>query len=493
MDDKRAIKRLGLIMGVYVVVFGWMTVERHWRGKTSIFDLGIFDQAVYLMSQGDSFFLTTRGLHIQADHFQPILYLVAPVYLLWSSPVALLLFQTVVIALGAYPVYLVSRHHGLSGHWALLLSGAYLAQPIVMFLNRFDFHPVAVMMTSLMFAVAFVELDKPVHYACAIVLALGCTEAAGFTVIALAVTVFMIRGFRWGAATMGLGLLGLVVARGTLDYFNGEVSSPYKLLYSDFGDSELEVLYHLLSQPLDSLTQLATAANAQYLFYLFAPLVFLPLIRPERLIPLVPVLLGNLLSWRESQHRIENQYGAGIAPFLMWAAIVAWAQLRDRKVAERWLGGFLGLGILLSLFFGPVGPNKLRRLGPRQDVQKFLTQISPTDRLSTDLFLGSKVAQREQIFLFPNPFVRVAWGNDAPALLHQTVREYRPLTRGMVRRGLESTNIDKIFLGTEQRLGFFPLREVDDWLCRQEIGRSASFRLVEEDRSTRLWERVRRP
>ncbi|MFA5505321.1 MAG: DUF2079 domain-containing protein [Vulcanimicrobiota bacterium] len=480
MSEKRAYKLLALLMGLYTAAFSWLALERHWRMQTSIFDLGIFDQALYLLTQDDSLFLTTRGLHVHGDHFHPILLLFAPLYLLSPSVTTLLVLQTLVIAAGAYPAYRLARHHGLEARWSLVVAGVYLAHPAVGFLNRFDFHPVAVMAPALLFAVLYLEEAKPIPYTLALLATLACTEAAGFTVIALAVTALWVRDKRWFLGTFTLGALGIVVAKYWLRYFNHDQSSPYAMLYTNYGTSEAEVALHLLSQPLNTVASLSTPLNFEYLFYLFGPVLFLPLLAPDRLLPILPVLLGNLLSWRYSQHRIENHYGAALAPILIWAAVVGWKRLQTRGVSEKVLGTLLSVAFLSCVYFGPLGVKHRSRLNPRASLENVKQQVHPDDVVVADNALGGHFSQRERLFLFPNPFVRVAWGNTSGSLVQQSSNEYRPVSRGAVRRGLEAVSLDCIVLPIDSEMrSDFPLLPGDSSMIRAEVERSPLWEKVE--------------
>ncbi len=492
MGDKRYTYLLCALIATYSLVYSLLAVERYDHLLTSIFDLGIFDQAVYLLSRDEAPFLSTRGLHVQADHFQPILWLVAPLYLIWSSPLTLLVFQTVVVAIGAYPVFRLAEHHGLAPKWSLLMSAAYLAQPAVTFLNRFEFHPVGIMMTALVFAVLYLETDSPVKYGLALVVALACTEAAGFTLIALAFSAFFVRNWRWSVATFLGGVCGLVVSRLSLHHYSNGRPSPYFALYTDYGNNEKEVLLHLLTEPINTICELSTFINWEYLFYLFSPLVFLPLLRPDRLVPMLPTLLGNLLSWRYSQHRIEYHYGAALAPFLIWAAVLGWVFLSERKVPEKLLGALLLLALSLATFFGPLGPNHGAFLVEEEaDLSSLSGKISATESLTADCALGSHFSQRNELYLFPNPFLPAAWGNCSSPLFEQANAEYSPFTRGAVRRGLENSHVQTILLAKPDWRSDFPLRAGDSEFCRHQTLRSSRYQLVEESEFTYLLRRAK--
>jgi uncharacterized membrane protein len=482
MDEKRTRYLLfGLIL-FYTLFFGLYTLARHHRFMTSTFDLGIFDQALYLIRNGESLFLHTRGLHVQADHFHPILYLIAPFYLFFPSAKALLFLQTFVIGLGAYPAYQLARHHGLKPQWSLAMALAYLLHPTVGSLNAFDFHPVAVMMTAFMFAVYYLEIGSPIGYAVALVLALSCTEAAGFTVVALAVSAFFIRDYKWALPTFLGGAVALVVSRLWLRYFNHGRTTPYSALYTDYGRNEVDVVGYLLTSPLEAISRLSTPLNWDYMYLLFVPLLLLPLLSPERLLPLVPTLLGNLLSWRPSQHTIYFHYGAALAPFLVWAAIAGWARLRKKGCPDILLGFLLICGTCLSFNNGPIREqSRWYYMRNGYEVRTVLDTIGDDESVVSDCALGSHLSQRQELYLFPNPFLSIAWGSGAPSLFEQASVEYTPISRGLLRRGMESNHPDVVVLAKPGLRNVFPLEDVDSEFCRQQVIRSAHYELKGED------------
>ena len=98
---------VGLLIAAYIAFFGTLTVRQHDAFETTAFDLGNVDQAVWNTRHGRFFAMTNiEGLENRlGTHVEPILLPVSLLYFAWSDPRALLLLQTVVIALGAWAVY----------------------------------------------------------------------------------------------------------------------------------------------------------------------------------------------------------------------------------------------------------------------------------------------------------------------------------------------------------------------------------------------------
>ena len=107
---------------IYLLVVGGLVCQRYAEGLNSTFDLGIHDQACWLVYHGINPFLSSRGLQVQADHFSPMAYLLAPLYFFWNDPRMLLLVQTLVLGSGSIPVYLLARRRLKSRGLAVLMS-----------------------------------------------------------------------------------------------------------------------------------------------------------------------------------------------------------------------------------------------------------------------------------------------------------------------------------------------------------------------------------
>jgi Predicted membrane protein (DUF2079) len=120
---------LGVTVALFVAAFVRSTWTAHARFGTYGFDLGIYDQATWLLSRGRAPFVTVRGLDLLGEHAAYVLALVAPLYRLWADPRLLLALQVLFLALPALVVYRLGWRH--LGHPAagLAVAVAYLAYP----------------------------------------------------------------------------------------------------------------------------------------------------------------------------------------------------------------------------------------------------------------------------------------------------------------------------------------------------------------------------
>lgn len=464
-----AVRVVALVAALYALLMSAMSLSRAGQGRAGTYDLGIHDQAVWLVAQGLNPFMTSRGLQVQADHFSPIAYFLAPVYWLWDDARALLVLQSFWLAAGAFPVYLLARKYLRSRGLAQGLAVLYLCQPGLMFANQFDFHFSTLLFTPLLWACYALEArDSRVYYV-ALLTGLACSETAPFSLIGLLPLVWQRRGWRHALATLVLALSFLGFSHQWIRWHNLGQSTQYAQLYSEYGGQSGGVVGHLLRHPVDSLNKLNTELNRKYLLEIFAPVAFVPWLAPLEMVPATPVMLGNLLSWRESQHTIRYHYTAGILPFVMWATCLAWGRL-ERRMSVRKCSWLLVLACLIGLGVGPLHPEEWypHEKHRRQALTDLRQLIPPEASISIDNTLGATLSHRQQAYLFPNPIQRAAWGNRPQALVDQSVMGLNPLSPGAVRRSLEQCTVDYI-ISEPGAPGDFPLLRPDRTYLLSEI------------------------
>ena len=463
---------------IYVLVVGGLLMQRYAEGLNATFDLGIHDQACWLVYHGLNPYLSSRGLQVQADHFSPMACLLAPLYLIWDDPRMLLWVQTLVLGSGAIPVYLIARRRVQSRGLALLLACLYLCQPCLMFANFFDFHFTTLLSTPLLWACYGLEANDRRAYYAGLLTALCCSETAPMSMVGLIPLAWLRSGWRRALLTLLIAFCGLAVSLNSVRWHNNGVATQYTNLYSHWGKSGKDVVVNLLSHPLKAAWELNTHDNREYLLQIFGPAAFTPLAAPLELLPAAPVLAGNLLSWRESQHTIRYHYMVGILPFLMWSACVGAARL-EKRLPLRPLGWLLVAACIVGLLVGPLHPEEwppsmAARRQALLDVQEI---VSPSASLSVENSLGGVLSHRRDAYLFPNPFETAAWGSRRQALVDQSCVGLDPLMPGAWRRSLSRQPVDYI-VTDPGALGGFPFIPPDRAYFLGETCASPDYGLI---------------
>ncbi len=178
-------------MATWTAVLFGIAYDRYHEFREGRFDLGNMVQAVWSTTQGRVLEISEGSTGEQMTrlgaHVDPFLVLLAPVWMVWSSPLALALAQILVVSLGALPVFWLGRRHLGSETAAGLLALGYLAYPWTATSAIGAIHPVTFAIPLLLFCVWFLDTDRLLPFALFAVLAMSTGELMGLPVAALGV------------------------------------------------------------------------------------------------------------------------------------------------------------------------------------------------------------------------------------------------------------------------------------------------------------------
>jgi uncharacterized membrane protein len=344
---------LGLVV-VYVLLFGALSLIRHWSFHSTGLDLGVFDQVVWNTSQG-RFMESTLSLDrcvphsFFGDHFSPILLALVPLYWLAPHPETLLVVQTVALALGAWPLYLLARRLLSRGIERLIWILAYVLMAPLSFITLYDFHEVALAVLPLGFAMYFLVSRRTIPLLIALLAAFTVKE--DMALIGVGFGVALAFQGRWRSAAVvasGSAAVFVVTLTVIIPAFAG---GPYQYLgrYASLGGSELEIARTLLLDPLRVLAVLfqgEVGSKVVFVLSLFGPGALLALRSRWAVVPSLVPLGYLLLSNYGGEHTLHNQYGAPIIPLAIGASIVGF-----RRASPRWRPNLTVAVLMASVFF----------------------------------------------------------------------------------------------------------------------------------------------
>jgi uncharacterized membrane protein len=388
----------------YAILLSLASIDRHERFETGGYDLGIFDQGVWLLGQGLRPFSTIRGRDLLADHFQPALVLLAPLGALEITPAALLVLQSVLLAAAAPPLYSLARYHLAAPKLALAVALLWLASPLTQWANLFDFHP---------------ETAVPVLLVLA-ALQLSHRRTGRFIALAVAASLFKedisLVFVAWGIllALQGQGRLGLVLAAGgalwfglatqvVIPAFGGNLDYYSARFGGDRGSSLGAVLLSFVGHPLRTIEDVSVPANAKVLLVLVLASGGLALFAPALLLPALPAVSANLLSAYSYQHELQFHY------HLIPAAVFAIASAEGAGVLQR-RGGRLTRTAAALLTAGAFAPSprsdpRARSCARDQAARERALALIPRDAPTAAApLLVPHLAHRHDIYQLPEPF-----------------------------------------------------------------------------------------
>ena len=406
---------IGLI-GLYILIIGGLALARHNALRSHAYDLGIFAQVLWNTSRGHLFQNTVMVEHAEnllGQHFAPIFLLMVPIYWVWPDPRALLILQTVALALGALPLYWLARLKTGSRIAAILIAAAYLVAPAVHYVNFYDFHEIALVTPMLFFAVWFLETGRIRWLLAVLGFALLCREEVGFIVAAFGLALLVRRHWIAGVASivMGLGWTWAAVAH-IIPYFQEATNYYFVVRYRPLGTTVADILTTVLTRPAFVLEYLTTGPRAfdrtAFLVRLAVPVGGLAILAPGILLLAAPTLGYLLLSDYREQYDIRSQYSAPIIPILFAATAVAIGRVSRRTTASIGIAGFvLVASLAATVQYGgtPIG----RRHDPHQFAMSdharlgysVMARIPAGASVSTQSPFIPHLANRRELYHFP--------------------------------------------------------------------------------------------
>ena len=323
-----------LMIVVTTIVLFTASSARHALFQSTAFDLAIFDQAIYLISQNQTPFSSLMAINIWGDHAAFIFYPLALLYKIYPDVHWLLLVQAVSLALGAWPSWSLARQAGLNNSISWAIACIYLLYPLIFNVNLFDFHPEVIALPALLAAILAARLNKTLWFCVAIVLVLSCKAVLSLTVAAMGLWLLCFdkkRNCGLIALFLGAGWF-LVATQAVIPYFNQGREHAGIGRYQYLGNSVFEIAINLIVKPHLVLGRLFSLHTFEYLALLLLPVIWwLSPRHLSSLISAVPMLAMNILSDIPAQRDLIHQYSVPILPFLLVAVISSLAYSNQQK------------------------------------------------------------------------------------------------------------------------------------------------------------------
>jgi uncharacterized membrane protein len=361
-------KWLLLMIAIYSTVMSYVVLLRYYAFQTHAFDLGIFNQAFSTALQGRLFYETPDQYLIPSGsflgvHFNLLMFLLLPIYALFPHPQTLLLLQTGVVALGAVPIYLVTRRIVGTEKLALVMASVYLVNPAIINLNLYDFHLEAFLPFFLgMFFYCYIAGNWR-GYAVFLALSLVTIEFASLLVVAICLA----HAFRTLSRRSKYHLpvsFGIEKSRALILLSTIAISLVvfYLILYASLAISGKPVsVQGSLSIFVSTQNAQLFLAKSEFWMLCLIPLMFLPFLAPSQLMMIAPWFFVTLLegAYATSYSFGYQNAGAFVVPYLILATIFAVEKLRRHRTQLR--SFFIGI-FLFSLFISPFNPLMQNRI-----------------------------------------------------------------------------------------------------------------------------------
>jgi len=395
-----------------------LSIARHTTFNSTAVDLANYEQPLWNTIHGRWFegSVSARDGNLLGDHTSFGLLLYAPFYALWPDTRTLLVLQTLVLASGAVPVFLLAQRRLRDERLAALFALLYLAFPSLGFMNRFDFHPEVMTLPLLLAAVYFIDTDDVGGAAACFAVTVLHKEYMGAIVAGYGAYILFaaqpswaMKRLAWAALTLG-PLWSAIMVFAVLPYFGGGAPP---------GVTERYLWFVGLNTPDREKTLFLLYVKFVFVPEMLAIMGFLPLLAVRRLLPaLIPLGLG-LVSSAPAQTTLFFHYMADFMPALFGAAIFGVESVMMKRIAELGEAAALRVGFLLSgsallitlaywalrnpftyevppVYYPVVGPQARANAA---EIKMALTMIGPESCVVASNHLAAQLSQRRQLYV----------------------------------------------------------------------------------------------
>ena len=416
----RRIPEPGTIVAVGIVLAHAVWATRlQWdihRGLgTSAYDVGLYDQGVWLLSRFQAPFVTLMGRNLLGDHASLILFLVVPFYWVVPGTETLLAIQSVVVAAGALPVYFCARRLLSSQPQALVFAAAWLLNPAVNGANLENFHPDSFLGLTVPLALWALFARRWRVYAVAVVLSALVKEDVSLVLVPLGLLVALKGETRRGLATV-VGAVAASLA-GMYLLMRSLIGVPTRNAWRIPFGGVTGFLKESLVRPMNVVRYLRSEGRLFYLWQMTSPFAFVFLLAPEVALVSILVLAANVVSNFWYQFHIGYHYSLVAVPALLFASVVGVSRIhRDNRPVATALVLVSSLVSAVMWTALPLGRHQYAHWPADFPVavqaREIMEDVPGGARITVYHSLAPHLAHRKEVYQFPNPFRVVLYGTD---------------------------------------------------------------------------------
>ncbi|MEW6008958.1 MAG: DUF2079 domain-containing protein [Candidatus Omnitrophota bacterium] len=415
LNDKALLLVIFMGLGILFCVLGMI---RHISLSTTAWDMGIFDQALWNTLQGDILFSSIRGnMSLLGDHFEPILFLLVPVYALFPHVFTLIVIQSFILSSSIFGLYLIAKDK-LSSRFAIFaLLISFCLSKALRGIALADFHPDSFLVPLSIFAFYFLAKFKKLLLAFSILLILLCKETAVLIVIALGIySCFTLKKIRLGLILIVVGALSwLVETKVILPAFNSFGQYLFNVRMP-FGETYWENISFVMKHPLKLIELFFIPQKIIFYLKLLGQVGYLAFFVPSQYLLILITSSIILLASRQlhGYYMLTSHYAAHFLPFIFIATIYGLSNLAMILKKNKFFSNLKSTAIIKYLsiyilvmslfFFSKADGYKFRRFidGIRINKPfpklKYLSLVPPQATVSATANLVPHLSHRKYIY-----------------------------------------------------------------------------------------------
>lgn len=321
-------------------------------------DLGIFSQIFESMRRTGRQMSTVEREFLMSHfrvHISPVLYLLLPVYFVFSTPVTLQISQAFLLAASLLPLYLLGKHYGLTNKAILAIGLCYTLFPALTGGSFSDFHENCFLPLLLLSLILSIEKKNNLCFAVFAALCLSVKEDAAIYLIFFSLyLIFSNKDRKRGSILLCFSAGYFVFALFFLQTYGLGVLGYMDNMYLSDAGGAAQAVKTVLMNPGYTLRQLFDVpVKREYLLIILLPLNIALLSGKKyyRYLLLMPMILLNLIPDYSCLTSIYFQYQFAVSAILFYIALT---NISEWKAEKRRFVLLASVTITFLLFTGTV-------------------------------------------------------------------------------------------------------------------------------------------
>jgi uncharacterized membrane protein len=310
---------IGLVS--YVILLTVICWYKYSQFGYNALDLAIYNNAFFNATQTGNFWSSIQGHHYFADHFEPLLYILLPLYWLWRSPLNLLLMQSIIIASTSLPIYLLAKNL-FTKKIATLLGLIWLINPLAWNINLHEWHLLPLAIPLILTAYYFYEKKSFWLYFGFTFMALLVREDVAVAIFGFfLLAVYEKKSWRWWLTPLLLSSGYFLLANWIINLF-ASGGLRFQIYYQWLMETNIwQIFLHFF-----------TLGNFEMLLGLLLAFLFLPLFAKKYLLLLIGPLAQFMLGEPGGSNLIvDTHYSSLFIPTITIASLYGLKNLLSKK------------------------------------------------------------------------------------------------------------------------------------------------------------------
>lgn len=404
---------LTVILTIYAGLMAFLSIRNHELYQTFGWDLGFFDQLIWQASRGNLNFVSTIGnINLLGDHFQPVLYLLAPLYWIWSDVRILLVFQALLVTAAALPIYLLAKKKLRNQLISIFVSISYLLFSGTQFTITNEFHQSAFIPLLLSLGLYWMETDKRNWGIIAILSLQLVKEEMGLLVAAIGLMYIFRKQAKTGILLTVGGLFGFYILINSIIPAVSSQNNYIHYGYGSLGETPAEVVKSVINNPVAGFkTLIEPKIKLEQVGDSIISFGGLPLLSPVSLIPVFQNYVVRFLDDRNIHRWLNNNhYSAPLGPLLAYATILGIARIASfssGRMRSLCLAGYLlftssGTALIFKLPVWSLFKSQLY-FTPQwvKNIDSIVKLVPSNSSVATINSVFPHLSQRDKIYLLP--------------------------------------------------------------------------------------------